>query len=80
VPVGGAGRIVDFAEQTRHTCLIAQWQDNVQSHHPVYGEVAHGLNPAVASQVSDMMGHHGLCMSVDGHDEQNRNEGERQDT
>jgi hypothetical protein len=80
VPVGGAGRIVDVAEQTLQASLIAYWQDNVQRHHPVYGEVAHGLNSAVASQVSDMMGHCGLCMSVDGHDEQSREEGERQYT
>jgi hypothetical protein len=80
VTVGGARWIVDFAEQILQACLIAQWQNNIQSHHPIYGELAHGLNSAVASQVSDMMGHCGLCMSVDGHDEQNRNEGERQYT
>jgi hypothetical protein len=80
VPVRGAGRIVDFAEQALQACPIARRQDYVQSHHVVYGEVAHGLNSAVASLFSDMMGHHGLCMNVDCHDEQSRNEGERQYT
>ena len=78
--VGGAGRIVDIAEEILQASRIAQGQDNVQGHHLVYGELAHGLNLAAAIQVSDMAGHHGLCMSVDGHDEQSRNEGEREYT